>query len=290
LSEPGDFTPPEFPSGISEEPQGHPGHHRGPGWRPPGVSPAVAGAILAGVLALGIVAVFTLGQTNSGGAALVAKRGATATVPGYGQVTSPASKPSRAAATSSPHPTPTASAATAPASSGNPGSGGSGSGDPSASATSAYTPEFYVGECVDTIGSGTDFTVSAAGCKGADYKIIYSFQNESGDIDDDMAQCYTINGNDNEFENGDPDDGYTLYCMNSLTGDYSPRRANVDNCLDSTATYEVDCTNSKAVWIVIGRLNGTTDTKSCSEFGSYDNSYFWTSAPSFVLCVDKYTH
>jgi hypothetical protein len=287
LSAPGDFTPPEFPSGISEDPQepqspvGHRGSRSGSG-RPPGVSPRVAVAILAGVLALGIVAVFTFGQTNSGGAALVAKRGATATVPGYGQATTPKSKPSPAATTSS-HAAPTS---TAPASSGNSGSG-SGTADPSA--TSVYTPEFYVGQCVDTVGSGTDFTVSAAGCKGADYKIIYAFQNESGDIDDDMAQCYPINGNDNEFENGDPDDGYTLYCMNSLDGDYSPRRANVDNCLDSTATYEVDCTNSKAVWIVIGRLNGTTDTKSCSKFGSYDNSYFWTSAPSFVLCVDKYT-
>jgi hypothetical protein len=291
LSAPGDFTPPEFPSGISEDPQGPAGqgHHRGSSGPPPGVSPGVAVAILAGVLALGLVAVFTLGQTNSGGAALVAKRGPTATVPGYGQATSSTPKPSAARTTSSPHSTPTASSTTAPTSSGAPGSGGSGSGDPSSSATSVYTPEFYVGECVDTVGSGTDFTVSAAGCKGADYKIVYAFQNESGDIDNDMAQCYTINGNDNEFENGDPDDGYTLYCMNSLTGDYSPRRANVDNCLDSTATYEVDCTNSKAVWIVIGRLNGTTDTKSCSQFGSYDNSYFWTSAPSFVLCVDKYT-
>ena len=292
MSAPGDFTPPEFPSGISEEPQGHAGHHRGSSARPPGVSPGVAAAILVGVLALGIVAVFTLGQTNPGGAALVAKPGTTATVPGYGQTTSPTSKPTPARTPSSPRSTPTVSATTAPSSSGAPGSGGSGSGsgNPSTSATSVYTPEFYVGECVDAVGSGTAFTVSAAGCKGADYKIIYAFQNESGDIDDDMAQCYTINGNDNEFENGDPDDGYTLYCMNSLTGDYSPRRANVDNCLDSTATYEVDCTDSKAAWIVIGRLNGTTDTKSCSKFGSYDNSYFWTAAPSFVLCVDKYTH
>jgi hypothetical protein len=245
----------------------------------------VAAAVLAGVLALGLVAVFTLGRTSSGGASLVAKRGATATVPGYGRATrsSPAPSPGR---TASPDPAPTGSAGAAGTA---PGSSG-GSGTPSPSATGVYTPEFYVGECVDTVGSGTDFTVSAAGCKGADYKIIYAFQNESGDIDDDMAQCYTINGNDNEFENGDADDGYTLYCMNSLTGDYSPRRADVDNCLDSTATYEVDCTSSKAAWIVIGRLNGTTDTKSCSEFGSYDNSYFWTSAPSFVLCVDKYTH
>jgi hypothetical protein len=301
LSAPGDPTPPEFPSGISENPQGAADHrgsadHRGPSGGPPGVSPAVAAAILAGVLALGIAAVFTLGQTKSGGASLVAKPGATATVPGYGRATTSAPAPSSPATRAkSADPAPTGSAGTAPAGSGAPGSsggssGGSGSDDPSPSASGVYTPEFYVGQCVDTVGSGTDFTVSAAGCKGADYKIIYAFQNESGDIDDDMAQCYTINGNDNEFENGDPDDGYTLYCMNSLTGDYSPRRAEVDNCLDSTATYEVDCTSSKAVWIVIGRLDGTTDTKSCSEFGSYDNSYFWTSAPSFVLCVDKYTH
>ena len=173
------------------------------------------------------------------------------------------------------------------------GSGGSGNGTGGTgapSADSAYTPKFSVGQCVDINGSGTDFTARAAGCQGAEYKIIYAFQNESGQVDNDMAQCYSVNGSDNEFENGDSSDGYTLYCMNSLTGDYSPRRANVDNCLDSSAVYEVDCTSSKAAWIVVGRLNDTTDTKSCSQFGNFDTSYFWTSPPSFVLCVDKYTH
>ena len=272
MSASGDFTPPEFPSGTPQDPQGSNGG-------PPGVPLGVAAAILAVVLALGVAAVFTIGQTKSGGAALVAKPGATATVPGYGQTTtSPTSTPSPGATSTDP----------APTGSGISGSGSGGSDDPSA--TSAYTPEFYVGECVDTVGSGTDFTVSAAGCQGADYKIIYAFQNASGDIDNDMSQCYSVNGSDNEFENGDAGDGFTLYCMNSLTGDYSPRRANVDNCLDSTATYEVDCTSSKAAWIIVGRLNGTTDTKSCSQFGSYDTSYYWTAAPSFVLCVDKYTH
>jgi hypothetical protein len=250
----------------------------------------VAVGILAGVLALGIVAVFTLGHTKSGSATLVAKPGVTATVPGYTPAGPGASPKSGSSSTDPADGAPTGSATTAPAGSGT-GGGGSGSGSAGAdpSATSADTPEFYVGQCVDTSGSGTDFTVSAAGCQGADYKIIYAFQNESGDIDNDMAQCYTINGNDNEFENGDPDDGYTLYCMNSLTGDYSPRRADVDNCLDSSATYEVDCSSSSAAWIVVGRLNGTTDTKDCSQFGSYDTSYFWLSAPPFVLCVDKYT-
>ena len=272
MSASGDFTPPEFPSGTSQDSQD-------PNGGPPGVSPGVAVAILAGVLALGIVAVFTLGQSKSSGATLVAKPSATETVPGYGQATTPRSTSTPAAGATSSDP--------APAASGNSGSGG-GTGDPSA--TSADTPVFYVGECVDTTGSGIDFAVSASGCKSADYKIIYSFQNETGNIDNDMAQCYSVNGNDNEFENGDAADGYTLYCMNSLNGDYSPRRANVDNCLDSSATYEVDCTSSKAVWIVIGRLNNTTDTKSCSQFGSFDSSYYWPSAPPFVLCVDKYSH
>ena len=275
MSASGDFTPPEFPSGTPQDPQGSNGG-------PPGVSLGVAVAILAAVLVLGVAAVLTMGQAKSGGATLVAKPGPTATVPGYGQTTiSPTSTPSPRATTTSTAPT-----ATAPAGSGN--SGGAGSDDPSA--TSTDTPDFYVGECVDANGSGIDFSVSAAGCQGADYKIIYAFQNESGDIDNDMAQCYSINGNDNEFENGDAADGYTLFCMNSLTGDYSPRRANVDNCLDSAATYEVDCTSSKAAWIVVGRLNGTTDTKSCSKFGSYDTSYYWPAAPPFVLCVDKYSH
>jgi hypothetical protein len=143
---------------------------------------------------------------------------------------------------------------------------------------------------VNTSGSGSDFTVTETGCSGADYKIIYAYQNESGSISNDESQCYSVNGNDSEFENGDSTDGYTLYCLNSLTGDYSPRRAGVDNCLDSSATYEVDCTSSRAGWIVTGRLNGTTNTKGCSQFGSYDYSYYWTASPSFVLCVDKYKH
>lgn len=275
MSASGGFTPPEFPSGTSQGSQD-------PNGGPPGVSPGVAVAILAGVLTLGILAVFTLGQSTSRGATLVANPGTTETASGYGQATTPKSASSPAAGATSSDPAPAASG-------GSDGSGGTGAaGDPSAS--SADTPEFYVGECVDTTGSGTDFSVSAAGCQGADYKIIYSFQDETGDIGNDMAQCYSVDGNDNEFENGDAADGYTLYCMNSLNGDYSPRRADVDNCLDSSATYEVDCTSSKAVWIVIGRLNGTTDTKSCSKFGSYDTSYYWTAAPPFVLCVDRYSH
>lgn len=278
MSASGDFTPPEFPSGITEDSNDG----------PPGVSPGVALAILAGVLALGIVAVFTIGQTKSGGTKLVARPTVVATVPGF----SPSAAPSAVA----PGPTSSAGASTDPAT-GATGATGTASDDPDSSSatgtgtsTSVYTPEFYVGECVNTNGSGTDFSVSAAGCSSADYKIIYAYQNETGSIDNDMSQCYNVNGNDNEFENGDASDGYTLYCMNSLIGDYSPRRANVDNCLDSTATYEVDCSNSRATWIVIGRLNGTTDTKGCSQFGSYDNSYFWPSAPTFVLCVDKYKH
>ena len=277
MSASGDFTPPEFPSGTPQD-------LRGPNGGPPGVSLGVAVAILAAVLVLGVAAVLTIGQSKSGGATLVAKPGPNATVPGYGQTTtSPTSTPSPGVSTTSTDP-----AATAPAGSGSSGGSGGSSDDPSA--TSTDTPDFYVGECVDANGSGINFTVSAAGCQGADYKIIYAFQNESGDIDNDMSQCYPINGNDNEFENGDAADGYTLYCMNSLTGDYSPRRAAVDNCLDSAATYEVDCTSSKAAWIVVGRLNGTTDTKSCSQFGSYDTSYYWPASPPFVLCVDKYSH
>jgi hypothetical protein len=143
---------------------------------------------------------------------------------------------------------------------------------------------------VDTSDTGGTFDVVQTSCPKADYKIIYSFQNESGNVRNDQAQCYAVNGTDDEFENGAPETGYTLYCMNSLTGDYSPRRASVDNCIDSSGEYEVDCTSSQAAWIVIGRLNGTTDTKGCSQFGSYDYSYYWTEPPPFVLCVDKYQH
>ena len=274
----GDFTPPEFPGGIPQEAR----------TEPPGVPLGAAAAILIGVLALGLVTVFTVGHTGSGGTTHVSLPGPTAPVHGIAPSASATSTASAPAGTPS---TPAGATSTDPVSGGQTGATSTNGSDPYASPpASAYAPEFSVGECVDTSGSGSTYTVTEAGCSKADYKIIYAFQNETGDIDNDMSQCYTINGNDNEFENGDAIDGYTLYCLNSLTGEYSPRRANVDNCLDSTATYEVDCSNSKATWIVIGRLNGTTNTKSCSQFGSYDNSYYWTSAPPFVLCVDKYKH
>lgn len=278
MSAPGEFTPPEFPGGIPQDPDGAPPSTA------PGLSPGVAIAILAGVLALGLVAVFAVGHGSSGGTSLTSQPGPTPTVHGLAPSTSPSSAPA---------PTPTGAASTDPAPSDPAGgvpTGTTATQDPDDSPTSADTPEFSVGECVDTTGTGSSFSVAEAGCSNAGYKIIYAFQNETGNVDNDMAQCYTINGNDDEFENGDDAGGYTLYCLNSLTGDYSPRRADVNNCLDSSATYEVDCSNSKATWIVIGRLNGTANTKGCSQFGSYDNSYYWTSAPSFVLCVDKYKH
>lgn len=147
-----------------------------------------------------------------------------------------------------------------------------------------------MGECVDTSGSGGAFDVVQTSCPNADFKIIFAFRNETGDVANDQSQCYGVNGTDDEFENGGSTTGYTLYCMNSLTGDYSPRRANVDNCLDAKGEYEVDCTSSRAAWIVIGRLNATTNTKGCTQFGSYDYSYYWSMPPPFVLCVDKYRH
>jgi hypothetical protein len=275
MSATGDFTPPEFPGGMQQQ---------DPNDRRPGVPVGAALGILAGVVALGVVAVFALGGTSkqTGKTSLVAQPSVSMTIPGY----TPAATSSGAPSTSA---TPNDTSAPTDASTGTTESG-SGGATGYATPTTVYTPQYSVGQCVDTSGSGSSFSVTSAGCSSADYKIIYAFQNESGNVDNDMSQCYTINGNDSEFENGDSSDGYTLYCLNSLTGDYSPRRAGVDNCLNSSATYEVDCSSSGATWIVIGRLNGTTNTKGCSQFGSYDNSYYWTTSPSFVLCVDKYKH
>lgn len=302
MSAPGEFTPPEFPSGETQDTNTAPPDAAGGVTR--GFSPGVSIAILAGVLALGLIAVFAVGRAGSGGKSLTALPGPASTVHGYapsGSASpSPAAKPSAPASAS----TGAASGPASPASAvpsdpaptttdpadGVPTVGTSSQGPVDPPPTIADEPEFTVGECVDTSGSGSAFKVTEAGCSNADYKIIYAFQNETGNVDSDTPQCYTINGNDSEFENGAAPEGYTLYCLNSLTGDYSPRRAGVDNCLDASAVYEVDCTSSKAAWIVVGRLNGTTDTKSCSQFGSYDTSYFWTSPPPFVLCVDKYTH
>jgi hypothetical protein len=278
VSTTGDFTPPEFPAGV---PQQDPYEAR------PGVPVGVAFGILVGVAALGVGAVFALGgSSKSPKTSLVAEPSISIGLPGNTPGASSSVVPSTSASASASQ-APQNTAVPTDTSTGSAYGGDTGYATPTQGMNS---PQFSVGECVNTSGSGSAFTVTDATCTNADYKIIYAFQNETGNINNDMAQCYTVNGNDSEFENGDASDGYTLYCLNSLTGDYSPRRAVVDNCLDSTATYEVDCSNSHATWIVIGRLNGTTDTKGCSQFGSYDNSYYWTSAPAYVLCVDKYKH
>ena len=263
----GGYTPPEFPVGPP------PGQWpEGP--RRSGIPVGAAVGILAGVLALGLALVFTVGRPASGGTSLVGQPGVTATVRVSGSA-QPSGGASGAPGATSGNGAPTDQST-------DTSTGGAGGGAVSGSG-------FYVGECVDTSGSGKDYSVDQASCTSAQYKIIHSFEDESGKVSNDQSQCYSIDGNDDEFENGDAGDGYTLYCMNSLLGNYSPRRAAVNNCLDSKGAYEVDCTSSKAAWIVIGRLNGTTDTKGCSKFGSYDYSYYYTATPTFVLCVNKYT-
>lgn len=289
MSVTGDFTPPEFPDGTPQHASYDPDDPYAP-YHPyedrPGVPLGAAAGILVAVLALGVGAVFALGGSSKPAkTTLVAQPSVSVGLPGYtaGTSTSGASSGALPGAATSTTPAPQGTSQPTDTST------GSSSGDTgNTSSTGESSQTFYVGECVNTSGSGGDFNVSQANCSKANYKIIYAFQNESGNVDTDMSQCYTVNGNDNEFENGDSGGAYTLYCLNSLTGDYSPRRAGVDNCLDSSATYEVDCTNSRASWIVVGRLNGTTDTTGCSKFGSYDYSYYWTSSPTFVLCVDKY--
>lgn len=290
MSASGDFTPPESGGAAPPGP-------RDTGPRRHGVPVGAALGILAAVLVLGLVAVFAFGHARSSGTASFAMPGVTPSVglPPGGPATAPAPDASglaSASAGASPASAETGTGTTAGAGYGGSESAGAGAGagvtggggDPSP----AFGPAFRVGECVDTSGSGSRFDVVEASCSDADYKIIYAFENESGNVDDDQPQCYTVNGSDDDFENGDSATGYTLYCMNSLIGDYSPRRAGVDNCLDSVGEYEVDCTSPRASWIVVGRLDGTTNTRGCSQFGSYDYSYFWSTPPPFVLCVDKY--
>lgn len=235
-----------------------------------GVPVTVVVGFLVGMVVLLLVVVFTMGRDKSADPKVVSGQpGATTSSQTLGGYSPSAAAPSTSATT---YPGATTTMST------------SGDGD------LQTTSEFYVGQCVEATGTNSSFSAKPAGCSSADYKIIYAFPNVSGNYDSDMSRCYAVNGNDSEFENVDASGNYTLYCMNSLTGSYSPRRAEVDNCLDSAASYEVDCTSSRAAWIVVGRLNGTTNTTSCSKFGSYDFSYYWSSPPSFVLCVNKYTH
>jgi hypothetical protein len=262
----GGFTPPEYPAGSPQEAEQP---------RRPGLPLGAALGILAGVLAVGLVLVFTVGHPKSNGpGSLVALPGITSSARSTGP--SPSASPSASTAGGTP-----ARPTLAPTATSTTGAGGPG-------VDTSTGTAFYVGECVDTSASGSDFSVEQSACSGAQFKIIHAFPNESGKISADQSQCYAINGNDNEFENGNAADGYTLYCMNSLTGSYSPRRAEVSNCLDSAGAYEVDCTGTRAYWIVVGRLDDTTNTRSCSKFGSYDYSYYYTATPTFVLCVNRY--
>ena len=289
MSAAGDFTPPDH--GGAPPPGPPPPPPPGPGRRA-GLPLGAALGILAGVLVLGLVAIFVFDHADSSGDASFALAGPT---PGVGlppRDAGTAPGPDASGLASVPVGSDPATAdpgGSGPAAAGQGGaSGAPGSSDAGVLPTPG--PAFHVGECVDTSGSGADFDVVQTSCTGADYKIIYAFQNETGNVTNDQAQCYGVNGTDDEFENGAVTTGYTLYCMNSLTGDYSPRRAAVDNCLDAKGEYEVDCTSSRAAWIVIGRLNGTTNTKGCSQFGSYDYSYYWSTPPPFVLCVNRYQH
>lgn len=265
MSAPGGYTPPEFPAGVPPEPEpGQPRH---------GVPVGAALGILAGVLVFGLVLVFTVGRPAPGPSSLVAQPGVSTSVQAGGS-SSASARPSGGATT--PQSTTTA--------------GATGAATGTAAGDGGNPAEFQVGECVDTSGSGGSFNVDQAACAGAAYRIIHSFPDATGSVTADQSQCYSIDGNDSEFENGDPEDGYTLYCLNSLTGDYSPRRAAVNNCLDAKGDYEVDCSGSRAAWIVIGRIDGTTNTKDCAKYGSYDYSYYYTAAPQFVLCVNTYKH
>lgn len=273
----GGYTPPEFPVGVSPEPEWQPEWEPESGRPGRGLPPLGAAGVLAGVLAVGLVLVFTVGHPKSDGTSPAAQAGATTSVQVSDSPAAPSSsaaavQPSSAASSVRPAPTDTT-----PATSSAAGGGGN-------------SPEFYVGECVNTTGSGGSFNVDQASCSSADFRIIHAFPGATGNVQDDQSQCYAINGNDSEFENGDEADGYTLYCLNSLTGEYSPRRAGVNNCLDAKGAYEVDCTSSRSAWIVIGRIDGTTNTKNCAKYGSYDYSYYYTEPPQFVLCVNKYHH
>lgn len=286
MSASGDFNPPDFGGGAPPGPPGPPG--RGPRQ---GVPLGVALGILGAVLVLGLVAIFAFGRSNPSGTASFALPGATPSVglPPRDPGTAPGpDAPGLGSAPGGPHTAAAESGSAAPPGAGAGATQPGGSDDAGVLPTPG--PAFRVGECVDTSGAGGHFEVVQAACPDADFKIIDAFQNETGNVADDQSQCYGVNGTDDEFENGGSTTGYTLYCMNSLTGEYSPRRANVDNCLDAKGEYEVDCTSTRAVWIVIGRLNATTNTKGCTQFGSYDYSYYWSMSPPFVLCVDKYQH
>lgn len=285
MSAPGGYPPPEFPGEEPSEPgpvpEPQPGEPEVRRFARSGLPVGAAIGILAGVLALGLVLVFAFGHADSGGSSLVA-------LPGEGVTGS-----TQSSGTASAHPSDgaTAAASSTALSTASGAAGGNGASPDQATDSpggGSAGSVFSVGECVDTSGSGTHFVVDQASCPDADYKIIYAFQNETGNVANDESQCYSINGDDDEFENGDATQGYTLYCLNSLTGNYSPRRASVNNCLDANGAYEVDCSSTKATWIVIGRLDATTNTRGCTKFGSYDYSYYYTAPPQYVLCVDRY--
>lgn len=178
--------------------------------------------------------------------------------------------------------------------------GGSGAGSspaaaaPSASPTPTVAP-LAIGDCIDVTGGAAaaqvgDTRVECSDPK-ADYKILSVVADVSGNLADDSPKCYSVTGDDIEFETAGLDHQPALYCLSSTIDRHSARRAEKGDCIDSSssgnASYLVACSDAAANYVVVARVSGSVDSSKCDIYPGATGSLTFPGSSEFLLCLKK---
>jgi hypothetical protein len=153
-------------------------------------------------------------------------------------------------------------------------------------------PALAVGDCIDATGT-THVTDTRVDCSDAtaDYKVLSVVPDVSGDLASDSPKCYSVTGDDTEFETSGADHQPALYCLSSTIDRHSARRAEKGDCIDSSASgdvsYLVGCSDSAANYVVVARVSGTVDTSKCDIYPGATGSLTLAGPPEALLCLKK---
>jgi hypothetical protein len=162
--------------------------------------------------------------------------------------------------------------------------------DPSTTTTAGA--DYAVGDCMDAEGD-TDVTDTKVSCwdVSANYRVLKIIPDVSGTIDSDASKCYSVSWDDEEIDKSGGDGTEYLYCLTSTTGRHSPRRALEGDCIsaDDSSGYDyyVSCSDSTAKYVVVGRLNDSSDDSGCDAYSSATRTLTYSNGPPFVLCVKE---
>jgi hypothetical protein len=164
---------------------------------------------------------------------------------------------------------------------------------PSASHTARKplaVPVFAVGDCMDLTGAA-ELIDTKVDCTAttANYKILAMINDVSGTLAIDSPKCYSVSGDDMEFETTGADNHPALYCLASTIDRHSARRAQQGDCIDSSSTgdasYLVDCSDSAANYMVVARISGTDETSKCDIYAGATGSLTISAPPEVLLCL-----